>query len=153
MDAVKQFFSRRSQPTSVSIALLFLRVVVGSAFMFHGYGKILNPFEWMGPTSAMPGIFQFLAAISEFGGGLAFILGLLTVLAALGIASTMVVAVHFQMIIQGDPFISHSGGSYELALVYLVIALVIFATGAGRYSLDAKLFGERDADLQATGQS
>jgi len=43
--------------------------------------------------ASVPGFLQGLAALSEFGGGLALIAGLLTPLAAFGIACTMVVAV------------------------------------------------------------
>ena len=72
----KEFFKPTVQSTKVSIALLLLRVVMGLAFMYHGWGKIQSPFSWMPPEAPIPGIFQFLAAISEFGGGLALILGM-----------------------------------------------------------------------------
>src|SRR5262249_57371293 len=72
-----------------SIGLLFLRVVVGAAFIFHGWPKIQAPFGWMGPDAPVPGVLQFLAALAEFAGGIALGVGLLSRLAALGIASTM----------------------------------------------------------------
>jgi putative oxidoreductase len=50
---------------------------MGTAFLFHGWSKIQNPFGWMGPQSCMPGILLALAALSEFGGGLALIVGFL----------------------------------------------------------------------------
>ena len=112
--------------------------------MVHGWGKIQNPFGWMGPDSFAPGVFQALAALSEFGGGLAWILGLLTPLASLGIGFTMAVAVFFHLVMRGDPFVAAGGGaSYELAALYLCIALLVLAIGAGRLSLDRILFGER----------
>jgi putative oxidoreductase len=98
----------------------------------------------MGPDSAIPGFFQFLAAISEFGGGIAWILGLLTPLAALGIGSTMSVAVYMHSMVMKDPFVNLSGGSsYEPALVYLGVAVVLLVLGPGSLSLDKKIFGER----------
>ena len=48
-------------PTVASAALLVLRVVVGTAFIIHGWQKIQTPFSWMGPQSPVPGLFQFLA--------------------------------------------------------------------------------------------
>jgi uncharacterized membrane protein YphA (DoxX/SURF4 family) len=58
-------------------------------------------------------------SISEFGGGLAWILGLLTLLASLGIAFTMAVAFSFHAFMRGDPFVSMTGGpSFELAALY-----------------------------------
>jgi len=41
----------------VSAGLLILRFVVGLAFVFHGYGKIRNPFGWMGPGAGVPGAY------------------------------------------------------------------------------------------------
>jgi len=120
-------------------------VVAGLAFMLHGWGKIQNPFGWMGPDAFAPGVFQALAAVSEFGGGLAWVLGLLTPLAALGIASTMSVAFYVHAIMRGDPFIaSGGGGAYELATVYFCIAVLLIALGPGRLSLDRALFGSRN---------
>jgi len=120
-------------------ALLVLRLVAGIAFMLHGWGKIQNPFGWMGEDAFAPGLFQGLAALSEFGGGLAWALGLLTPVASLGIVPTMVVAVYVHAGMRGDPFV----GGWELAAVYLCIALVLMTVGPGRYSLDRKLFGAR----------
>ncbi len=67
-----QLFKPLRLSAQLSVGLLLLRLVVGLAFMFHGYGKIQHPFGWMGPNAAIPPFFQALAAISEFGGGLAW---------------------------------------------------------------------------------
>lgn len=132
------------QSTPASGALALLRVSAGSAFMLHGWGKIQHPFDWMGPDAFAPGLLQALAALSEFGGGLAWILGLLTPLASLGIACTMVVAFSLHAFVRGDPFVSKGGGpAFELAVIYLSIALVLLAAGPGRFSIDRKLFGRR----------
>jgi len=141
---MRRLFSVPEQSTFADMALLLIRVVVGLAFMLHGWGKIQNPFGWMGPDGFAPGVFQALAAISEFGGGLAWILGLLTPLASVGIACTMAVAFSTHAVLRGDPFVSMTGGpSYELAAVYFCIALLLIAMGPGRLSLDRKLFGPR----------
>jgi putative oxidoreductase len=132
-------------PIRVSLGLLALRLVSGLAFMHHGYGKIQNPFGWMGPEAGISGAFQALAALSEFGGGLAWILGLLTPLASLGLACTMTVAVRLHAVVLGDPFVSKgAGGSYELASVYLCVATLLLLAGPGRFSLDRVLFGKRN---------
>jgi len=130
-------------PAFPSAVLLVLRLVAGTAFIIHGWQKIQTPFSWMGPQSTVPALFQFLAALSEFGGGIAWILGLLTPLAALGIGCTMTVAVFMHSMVLHDPFVSLAGGrSYELASSYLCIALLLLALGPGRFSVDAKIFGE-----------
>lgn len=128
-------------PTPASIGLLLLRVVAGAAFMLHGWSKIQDPFHWMGPEASTPGVLQALAALSEFGGGLAWILGALVPLASLGLFFTMAVAVHFHAVTRGDPFVAH-GASYEIALLYLTIAVVLLTTGPGRFSVDAWLRGK-----------
>lgn len=121
-----------------SIGLLLLRLVVGGAFVLHGLPKIQKPFSWMG--DAFPGFLQALAALSEFGGGLALILGLLTPVAMFGLICTMIVAV-FTHVMRGDPWVGQ-GGSYELAALYLMIGLLFVLLGPGRFSLDALLFGK-----------
>lgn len=120
--------------TYASLGLLAMRLVMGCAFVLHGYGKITNPFGWMGPDAPVPGIFQGLAALSEFGGGIALVLGLLTPLACLGLLSTMAVAV-FTHASKGDGFV----GGFELALVYFSISANLFLMGPGRFSIDATL--------------
>lgn len=116
----------------VSFAFFLLRVFVGVAMMVHGYKKIMNPFEWMGPDASIPGILQALAALSEFGGGLALVIGLLVPLAMLGMAATMFGAV-FVHVQSGDGFV----GGWELAGVYLVAAIFFLLVGPGRWSADA----------------
>ncbi len=140
----KRFWSVPEHSTSADTALLLTRIVAGLAFTMHGWSKIQNPFGWMGPDGFAPSSFQALAALSEFGGGLAWILGLLTPLAALGIACTMAVAFSMHTFMRGDPFVSMTGGpTSELAAVYFCIALLLLAMGPGRFSLDRALFGSR----------
>lgn len=132
--------------------LLVLRLVMGVAFMFHGWPKIQNPWGWMGAEAQVPAILQVLAALAEFGGGLGLIAGLLTRLAALGLATNMSVALGLVHLPQGDPFVGKPGGrSYELAAVYLACAVVFFLLGPGRFSLDALLF-RRVAETKPVGE-
>ncbi len=128
-----------------AVGLLVLRLVAGAAFMLHGWPKIQNPFGWMPAGSSIPGVFQALAALSEFGGGLAWIVGLLTPIASAGILCTMAVAI-WTHLSRGDPFVATGpGGAYELAGVYFAVALLLILIGPGRFSLDAQLFGRRRA--------
>ena len=140
---LKRLFSASDHSCVTHWALLLLRVVSGLAFAIHGWPKIQNPFGWMGPDGFAPGIFQALAALSEFGGGIAWILGLLTPLAALGLGCTMIVAVCMHAFMKGDPFVSVGGSSYELAAIYLCISVLLLAAGPGRYSADRQIFGSR----------
>jgi len=133
-----------------AVGIFILRVFLGFALASHGQGKIMNPFNWMGPD--VPGIFQALAAFSEFFGGLAIMFGVLTPLACLGVMSTMFVAI-LSHIMRGDAyFVAPSGvkdaNSYENAAVYFFFALTIFLIGPGLLSVDAaltKMLGKRGA--------
>ncbi len=142
MNYIKCFFSRPEISKSLSIYLLVLRVLVGVAFILHGWGKIQNPFNWMSAESGVPGVLQFLAAFSEFGGGLSLIIGLVVPLSMLGLGFTMAVAVVMHAFIWGDPFVASQGGSYELPLIYLALCVLFGGVGPGRYSLDSKIFSK-----------
>jgi putative oxidoreductase len=128
---------------SGSLGLLLLRLVMGAAFMIHGWPKIQNPTGWMPSDAGFPPALQACAAVAEFGGGIGLILGFLTPLAALGIAATMGVAIAKVHLPAGHPFVDSHGPSYELPAVYLAGALAILLVGPGRFSLDACLFGRR----------
>jgi putative oxidoreductase len=125
-----------------SIGLLALRLVAGTAMALHGWPKIQNPTSWMPPDAPVPGALQAAAAIAEFGGGVCWVLGLLTPVASFLIACTMAVAAFTVHIPAGHPFVSSTGGpSYEPALGYLAIAISLLLVGPGRLSIDWCLFG------------
>jgi len=138
-------FSPPRQALLSSAARLLMRLVDGLAFAFHGWGKIQHSMNWMGPESTMPGFFQLLAAVAVFGGGIAWMLGLVTPLASFGLACTMVVAVWFHAFERGDPFVaSGPGPAYEPAAVYLCVAVLLLLGGPGSFSADRLLFGKRE---------
>jgi putative oxidoreductase len=130
-----------------AIALVLMRLVMGAAFIFHGWPKIQNPFGWMNSMggSSIPSFMQGLAAFAEFGGGIALILGLLTPIAAFGLVCQMVAALFIVHFPHHDSFVASGPGqsSYELALVYLVMAISLIVLGPGRFSVDALLFYRR----------
>jgi putative oxidoreductase len=136
-------------PRSASAGLLFVRIVVGLAFVFHGYPKILRATMWMGsrpllmPTTGaallvVPPWLQATAAAVEFFGGIALIVGLLTRLAGLALCIDMIVAFLFAELPHHTPFVG-SGHTLEPNLTYMVVSFLLLLTGPGVISLDALL--------------
>lgn len=138
--------------SSGAVGLLAVRLVAGVAMMFHGWPKIQQATGWMGPDAPVPGPLQALAAVAEFGGGLCWVLGLLTPVASALILGTMAAALGMVHIAQGHPFVATQPGgpSFEPALGYLAIAVLLLLAGPGRLSLDWLLFGRRGAVVPAT---
>lgn len=137
-------FAVYRQPLAVDIMLLLTRLAIGYAFLLVGWGKIQNPTDWMRGLTFAP-MWQVLAAVAEFGGGLALLLGLLTRLGAAGIAIVMVVATCVHKFVFMDPYINFTGGSsYQVAVAYGCIALLLLVLGPGRFSLDRYFFGIKE---------
>ena len=139
-----RLFSIRKQPLAVDIILLLTRLAIGYAFLLIGWGKIQHPTSWMQGITFAP-FWQVLAAVAEFGGGLALLLGLLTRLGALGIGIVMTVAIAVHILSFGHPYVNLTGGpSYQVAAAYLLIALLLLVLGPGRFSMDYLLFNRTE---------
>jgi len=122
----------------IDTALAVLRVVLGVTFILHGGQKLFvygfagvqQAFGGMGiPAAAVTGP---LVALVEFFGGLALVAGLLTRLAGLGLALTMLGAIAFVHLAAG--FFGPQGIEFPLTLLAATVTFAI--AGAGRFSLD-----------------
>jgi len=134
-------------------ATAILRVVAGIVFFAHGAQKMLGWFGGYGFSGTMgfftgtlhiPAFFAFLAICAEFFGGLGLILGLLTRIAAFGIAVNMAVAVvtvHSQFGFFANWSGTQKGEGIEFHLLALAILAFLMIRGAGAFSLDRKLAG------------
>jgi putative oxidoreductase len=128
-----------------AVGLLVLRLVAGAAMLFHGWPKIQNPTGWMG-DAPVPAFLQAAAAVAEFGGGLAWILGALTPLFSLLLVGNMAFATFMVHVRMGHAFVvgNNPGDPYvpsiEAAALYLAIALLLLLIGPGTLSFDYSLF-------------
>ncbi|PWW26957.1 putative oxidoreductase [Cytobacillus oceanisediminis] len=131
----------------LSLGLLLIRLVIGILFIGHGAQKLFGWFGgyglkgtggWFDSIGMKPGVTMALfAGLAELIGGILFALGLLTPLAGIMIAGTMVMAivkVHFS-----NGLWATSNG-YEYNLTLLAVAIGVALTGPGLYSFDAFLF-------------
>lgn len=120
------------------IALLLLRIVVGTAFILHGAPKIGHASTWMDEMRFHPAAeLQVMAAIAEFCGGWALLFGIATRLAAALISGDMLVAIAAVHLPAHQPFVASHGASMELPVVYLIGTIAIIIAGPGRWSVDA----------------
>jgi len=121
-----------------------LRAILAATFISHGYDKIfgfgVSAFaQHLPPQVPMPALMAWVAALAEFGGGIAMIAGFCTRLAALGHMGVMAVAILTVHMSQG--FQAHDGKGYEWQLALFCMALCLFIRGAGPMSVDRVISG------------
>jgi putative oxidoreductase len=135
--------------TNDGTAPLIARLTLGLVMFPHGAQKMLGWFGGYGlggtmkfftGTMHIPAVFAFLAILAEFAGALGLITGMLSRVAAFGIASVMVVAILTTYAANGffmNWFGNQKGEGFEYHLLAVGLALVVLIHGAGRASLDA----------------
>jgi putative oxidoreductase len=135
--------------TRAILALTLLRVVVGGIMFAHGIQKLMAPGHFVDSVRALklpvPELLGWLAIVAEVAGGLGLMVGLLTSVAALGVAFTMFVAVA-SVHLKNGLFAAHGGFEYPLTL--LCVALFFIANGAGPLSIDGLLRARLQAHEQ-----
>ena len=140
-----------------SAALLIARLTLGLVFFPHGAQKALGWFGGYGFSGTMgfftgmmhiPAPLAFLAIAAEFAGSLGLIVGLLSRVAALGIAANMIVAI--LMVHGANGFFmnwygNQKGEGIEYHLLVLGLALIVILYGAGKASIDRLITARRSA--------
>jgi putative oxidoreductase len=117
------------------------RFVLGAILLVHGWGKVvprgsLYNFAHTVSRMGLPYWLGYVAAFTEFFGGIALILGLLTPLIALAVIIEMAVAVlkvHLRHGLTGPM-------GFELPLTVLALALFLLVDGPGYLAIDQALF-------------
>jgi putative oxidoreductase len=124
----------------------FLRLVLGTAMIYHGWSKVIPPGGFHGGNAfsaierhshyvaslGLPYWLGIVSALTEFVGGALILLGLFTRFAAFLIAIKMLIA-----LVMVNRHHGYAGSEYSLAL--LAIALMLFFYGAGVCALDRKI--------------
>ena len=124
---------------NIDVALLILRVGIGIMFILHGYPKMMGGMEkWTGLGSYgmsslgidyFPAFWGFMAAFSEFFGGLMILFGIYIRYFSILLFITMLVAINTH--ITGGDGIMGASHAIESAVVFLCL----FFSGAGNYSV------------------
>jgi putative oxidoreductase len=133
---------------TLDVALVVIRLGLLIVFFAHGAQKLFGAFGGGGVSGtaaffaalgAHPGTFwAVLGGVVEFFGALAVGLGLLTRLAAIGLALDMVGAI---VLTSGDHgfFAEKAGGGWEINLILWCMSVALVLVGAGRYGVDGLL--------------
>jgi len=138
--------------TDSGVVGLILRITLAVVIFPHGAQKV---FGWFGghgfrgtmkffTASGIPAIFAFLAIATEFLGPLGLAVGLLTRVAAFGIACVMFVAIattHWPHGFFMNWYGNQKGEGFEYHLLVLGMAISLIIGGAGIWSLDAAMAG------------
>lgn len=133
------------------IATLVARVGLGIVFIAHGWQKLNTNgidatkagFEGMGVP--LPAISAYFATFVELVGGVALVLGIFTPIVGILLFLNMLGAFLF---VHYDLGVFVSEGGYELVVALGVGALLLAATGAGRFSLNG-VFGGKTSFAKA----
>jgi putative oxidoreductase len=140
----------RALATDNAAGAMALRIPVGIIFVAHGAQKLFGWFggyglegtgQFFGSVGLNPGyLMALLAGAAEFFGGLALIVGVLVRPAAAALSVAMLIAIFAVHFSKG--FFLDKGG-YEYALALFAAALSLLFSGAGRFSVDRAISGER----------
>lgn len=134
MTAILRFlFPTKSSEHTLSLFLLSLRILFGFLFLMHGLQKWIN-YEQLAqsfpdPLGVGSSLSLTLAIFGEVACSIGFIVGALYRPALIPMIFTMGVA--FFVIHGDDPFASR-----ELAFIYLIVFVLMFVMGSGRYAFD-----------------
>jgi putative oxidoreductase len=151
--------------TSSSTAPLIARLALALVMFPHGAQKMLGWFGGHGFSGTMnfftgtmhiPVALAFLAILAEFAGSLGLIAGLLSRVAAFGIATNMVVAILTSHVANGffmNWFGRQKGEGFEYHLLAIGLALVVLVHGGGKAALDRVIQRKLAANDAAGGAS
>jgi putative oxidoreductase len=130
----------RVSSSSVDVALLIARIIVGAVFMAHGSQKLFGAFGGPGLSAVvqMMGPLGYLVTVGEFFGGLGIVLGFLSRFSAASIALIMLGAiamVHSKFGLFMNWMGNQPGEGIEYHLLAIAVLLTIVIIGPGHFSI------------------
>ncbi|WP_069129956.1 DoxX family protein [Rhodohalobacter halophilus] len=131
--------TKLDQFVSPDIAILILRIGAAALIMTHGIPKLLRvldgDFSFGDPIGIGSTASLLLVTFAEAICAVFVLIGAFTRVALIPLIINMAVVV----------FVAHADDPFsrkELGLFFLISFIVLFFTGAGKYSVDQKLFGK-----------
>lgn len=126
--------------TLEQVALLCLRALMGLVFTWSGFGHARDP---VGSSKdlGLPKPLMFLVGIVELLAGLGVAGGLLTRLSAVGLMIVMLGAMHRKAFVGHFGFWGKNSMGWHYDLMFFLIALLVFASNGGEWTIDRMLFG------------
>lgn len=121
---------------NIDIAMLLIRIVVGSTFILHGSQKLFGWFGgpgihgWLGYLATLGvthHVIGYLAAAFEFFGGIMVLTGIGAELGAAMILINMLVAI---CLVHSSGYFLPKGMEYALNLALLCLAIIFGGTGS-----------------------
>jgi len=126
------------------IVILALRVLTGWIFVWSGFAHARDP-EGRSKDLGLPKPFVLPLGIVELLAGLGIAGGLLTRLSAIGLMLVMLGAMHRKAFVWHTGFWGKGSQGWHYDLLLFLIALMVFATNGGIWTIDRMLFGSAAA--------
>lgn len=118
-----------------SVLLLIIRVFFGVLLLSHGYDKLMSHAAadlFTDPIGLGSTLSFWMVVFAEVVCSFALIFGFLQRIVLIPIVTSMAVA--FFVVHWNDPFTVQ-----ELSFIYLIVFILLYITGPGRYSFDAAI--------------
>ena len=137
---MKKFFSASALWQQPGLAII--RIIVGMLLIYHGWEvfdsiKMKEYTAWNTFKDYSAAFMVYMGKIAELIGGILLTLGLFTRIACIIITGTMLFIVFF---------VGHGKFWYEdqHPFLFVLLALIFFFTGPGRWNLDQLIFGRNN---------
>ena len=119
---------------TVDAALLTLRLMIAVVFISGGWSHAKDPVG-RGKSIGMSKGFTLFLGLAEMAGGLGLAFGVLPQLAALGLILIMLGAIQKKIFLWHTGFWGEKASGWHYDLIFVVMNLVVIATGGGQWVL------------------